>query len=147
MDFGGSKRKTFSDSEIVKGCFLVSAEVLFRDLDKDPILKQIKGLQLSDSTIKRQMEDIRKDIFDQLLADMHTAPCVSIAVGESIDVTDVAQLCVWLRFPKENSFGEEMLTALPTHGQTRGEDILNALQVCFEEKFQTCKCVLIVPQE
>ena len=73
---------------------MVSAEVLFRDLDKDPILKQIKGLQLSDSTIKRQMEDIRKDIFDQLLADMHTAPCVSIAVGESIDVTDVAQLCV-----------------------------------------------------
>lgn len=93
----------------------------------------IKGLQLYDSTIMRQMEDIRKDIRDQLLADLRAAPCCSIAVDESTDVTDVAQLCTWVRFPKENSFQEEMLCLLPLHGQTRGEDILNALLVFFEE--------------
>ncbi len=127
-------KKPFSDSEIVKDCFLASAEILFTDFDnKDAIFKQIKGLQLSDSTIMRRMEDIGKDIRDQLLADLRAAPCFSIAVDESTDVTDVAQLCLWVRFPKENSFQEEMLCLLPLHGQTRGEDILNALLVFFEE--------------
>ena len=89
---------------------------------------------MSDSTITRRIEDIGKDIHDQLLADLRAAPCFSIAVDESTDITDVAQLCVWVRFPKENSFQEEMLSLLPLHGQTRGEDILNALLASFEEK-------------
>lgn len=42
------------------------------------------------------MEDIGKDICDQLLADLRAAPCFSIALDESIDVIDVAQLCTWV---------------------------------------------------
>lgn len=126
-------KKPFSDSEIVKDCFLVSAKILFSDFDnKEAILKQIKGLQLSDSTIMRRMEDIGQDIRNQLLADLRASACFSIAVDESTDVTDNAQLCVWVRFPKENTFQEEMLCLLPLLGQTRGEDILNALSGFFE---------------
>lgn len=44
----------------------------------------------------RRTEDIGKDLRDQLLADLCKAPCCSIAVDESTDVTDVAQLCVWV---------------------------------------------------
>ena len=83
---------------------MATAEILFMDFDnKDAIVKQIKGLQLSDSTIMRWIEDIGKDASDQLLADHTAAPCFSIAVDESTNVTDVAQLGVWARFPKENS--------------------------------------------
>lgn len=57
----------------------------------------------------------------------------SIAVDENTDVTDVAQLCVWVRFPKEDFFREVLLYLLPLHGQMRGEDILNSLLVFFEE--------------
>lgn len=35
------------------------------------IVKKIKGLHLSDSTIMRQLENISKDVYDQLLADLH----------------------------------------------------------------------------
>lgn len=111
-----------------------SAEILFTDFDnKDAIIKQIKGLQLSDLTIMRRMEDIGKDIRDQLLADLRTASCFSIAVDKSTDVTDIAQLCTWVRIPKINSFQEEMFCLLSLHGQTRGEDNLNALLVFLEE--------------
>ncbi len=128
-------KKTFSDSEIVKDCFLASAEILFAEFDnKDAIIKQIKGLQLSDSTIMRRIENIGKDVSDQLCADVSAAPFFSIAVDESTDLTDVAQLCVWVRFPKEQSFQEEMLCLLPLVGQTRGEDILNAFLAFFDEK-------------
>lgn len=80
------------------------------------------------------MEDVGKDLCDQLLAGLRAAPCFSIAEDESTDITDVAQLCVGVRFPKENSFRGEMLSLLPLHGQTRGEDILKDLSACFEEK-------------
>ena len=125
----------FSDSEIVKDCFLASTEILFADFDnKNAIVKQMKGLQLSDSTIMRRIKNIGKDVSDQLRADLSAAPCFSIAVDGSTDVTDVAQLCVWVRFPKENLFREEMLCLLPLLGQTRGEDIMNALLAFFYAK-------------
>ncbi len=93
-------KKTFSDTEIVKDCFLASAEILFAEFDnKDAIIKQIKGLQLSDSTIMRRIENIGKDVSDQLCADVSAAPYFSIAVDESTDLTDVAQLCVWVKVP------------------------------------------------
>ena len=48
------------------------------------------------------MEDIGQDIRDQILADL----CVMFrnAVVESTDVTNVAQLCVWVSFPKKPNF-------------------------------------------
>lgn len=126
-----SKKKI--QTEILKDCFLASAEILFTDFDnKEAIIKQIKGLQLSDSMIMRWMEDIRKDIRVQLLAGLCAAH-VSASVDESTVVTDVTQLCVWVRFPKENCFQEEM-RFLPLHGETRGKNILNALLVFFEER-------------
>ena len=46
--------KKFSDCQIVKDCCLASPEIYFTDTDnKDVILKQIKGLQLSYSPNKR----------------------------------------------------------------------------------------------
>ena len=51
-------------------------------------------LDLIHSTITRWVEDIRKDIRDQLFADLRAATCFSIAVDESSDVTDFAQVAV-----------------------------------------------------
>ncbi len=115
-------KKPFSDLEIVKDCFLTSAEMLFMDFDnKDAIVKQIKGLQLSDSTIMRWTEDTGEDVGEQLVVDLSVAPCFSIVVDKSTDVTDVAQLCVWVRFPKDNSIEEKRL--LPLLGRMRSEGI------------------------
>lgn len=67
-----------------------------------------------------------------------------LSVDESTDVVDIVQLCIWVRFPKENAFQEEMLCLLPLLGQTRGEHILNALLIFFNEKKLSCKLVAIV---
>ena len=54
-------REVKDGKRLVKDGFLASAEISFADFDyKDVILKQIKGLQLSDSTITRWIEDIGK---------------------------------------------------------------------------------------
>uniref|UniRef100_H3ARQ8 SPIN-DOC-like zinc-finger domain-containing protein n=1 Tax=Latimeria chalumnae TaxID=7897 RepID=H3ARQ8_LATCH len=53
-------KKAFTDAaEIIKECFLASAEILYADFNnKNSILKQIKGLQLSDTTVMRRVEEI-----------------------------------------------------------------------------------------
>ena len=75
--------------------FWASAEIVYANFtNKEAILKQIKGLQLSDSTITRDIEDIGEDIGKQLITDISVAPCFSIALEESTDVRDIARLCV-----------------------------------------------------
>ncbi|XP_063610390.1 general transcription factor II-I repeat domain-containing protein 2A-like [Penaeus indicus] len=89
-------KKPFTDAEVVKECFLASAEKMYCSFsNEDAILKQIRGLQLSDTTIMRRTEEIGNDIRRQLIADLSAVPCFSIALDESTDICDVAQLCVW----------------------------------------------------
>uniref|UniRef100_H3AYD8 Uncharacterized protein n=1 Tax=Latimeria chalumnae TaxID=7897 RepID=H3AYD8_LATCH len=113
-------KKAFTDAEIVKECFLASAE-------------QIKGLQLSDTTVMRRVEEIGKDIWQQLMADLSAAPCFSLALNESTDISDFSQLCVWIHFPKKELFCEKLLCLIPMKTQTKGEDIFTALLNFFTE--------------
>ena len=66
---------------------MASAEILYADFtNKEAILNQIKGLQLSDSTITRCIEDIGDDIGKQLITDISMVLSLSIALDESTDV-------------------------------------------------------------
>uniref|UniRef100_H3ANB4 Uncharacterized protein n=1 Tax=Latimeria chalumnae TaxID=7897 RepID=H3ANB4_LATCH len=128
-------KKAFTDAEIVKECFLTSAEIL-----KNAILKQIKGLQLSDTTVMRRVEEIGKDIQQQLIADLSAAFCFSLALDESTDISDFSQLCVWIRFPQKELFCEELLCLIPMKTQTKGEDIFTALENNLEWKKLVSLC-------
>lgn len=48
------QKKAFINTDIVKECFLSSAEIMYADFsNEDDILKQMKGLQLSDNHNKK----------------------------------------------------------------------------------------------
>uniref|UniRef100_H2ZW76 DUF4371 domain-containing protein n=1 Tax=Latimeria chalumnae TaxID=7897 RepID=H2ZW76_LATCH len=140
-------KKAFTDAEIIKECFLASTEILYADFNnKNTILKQIKGLQQSDTTVMRRVEEIGKDIRQQLMADLSAAPCFSLALDESTDISDFSQLCVWIRFPKKELFCEELLCLIPMKTQTKGEDIFTALLNFFtENNLEWKKLVSLVP--
>ena len=57
----------------------------------------------------RRIEELGNDIRHQLITDLLEVSCFSIALDESTDICDVAQLCIWVRFPKDDSFREELL--------------------------------------
>ena len=99
--------------------------------NKDDIIKQILKLQVSDSTVIKRVEVISDNILSQLLKDIESAAFFSLALDESTDRTDIAQLAVWVRFPKGDTFSEEKLGLLPLTGQTRGQDIHSALMRFF----------------
>jgi len=71
------------------------------------------------------------------LKDIESAAFFSLALDESTDRTDIVQLVVWVRFPKGDTFSEEMLALLPPTGQTRGQDIHSAIMSFFRGPSKT----------
>ena len=66
----------------------------------------------------------------QLDEALHKAPCVRLAVDESTDVCDNAQLFIYVRFFNKDKkvFCEDMLGVTPLQTSTRGEDIYLAIK-------------------
>ncbi|KAJ1130248.1 hypothetical protein NDU88_008603 [Pleurodeles waltl] len=127
-------KKPFTEAELVKKCFLSAAEILFENYsNKSSILKEIGALQLSDSTCARRIEAKGENIQEQVIKVVRESPFFSIAMDESTDIGDVAQLLVWVRYLDQSLHPkEELLCLLPLHGHTRGEDILDSICNYFE---------------
>ena len=125
-------KRPFTEGELMKTCWLDASESLFADFkNKDAIIKQIGKLQLSDSTLCRRVEDISDNLFFKLIEDLKKSSHFSLALDESTDVSDTAQLMIWVRFFDGNNFNEELLALLPLTGQTRGEDVCLAVMDFF----------------
>uniref|UniRef100_H3AE60 DUF4371 domain-containing protein n=1 Tax=Latimeria chalumnae TaxID=7897 RepID=H3AE60_LATCH len=128
--------KPFSDGALVKECFLESTDCLFNDLkNKNEIIRRIKNLQLSNDTVCRRISDISENLCAQLKAKIASAAALSLAVDESTDIGDVAQLCIWIRCIDTVNFEiiEDLLSLKSLHDRTLGEGIyIAARQACDE---------------
>ncbi|KAI2646908.1 SCAN domain-containing protein 3 [Labeo rohita] len=86
-------RRPFTDSETVKDCMLaVVDEVINDDKIKMSVVSAIKNVPLSDTSNIRRVEILAADVFETLLGDLMKADAMSIAVDESTDKNDTAQL-------------------------------------------------------
>lgn len=125
-------KRSFKDGEMIKEAFLEAADYLFRDFKNKPeIVSSIKSHQLSRSTVTRRCEAMAKNVTQKLWRDIADCECFSLQLDESTDVSDTAQLCIYIRMVFPDMIAEEeMLTVLPMKGHTRGEAI-------FQSFFQT----------
>ena len=61
------------------------------------------------------------------LKDIADCQCFSLQLDESMDVSDTAQLCIFIRMAfTDMTAKEELLTLLPMKEHTRGEDIFQS---------------------
>ncbi|XP_072768354.1 general transcription factor II-I repeat domain-containing protein 2A-like [Nerophis lumbriciformis] len=76
------------------------------------------------------------DLSKQLCDGIKNAECISLAVDESTDTTDNAQLLVFVRYYDEEKgeFIEDVLGLANLSGQTRREDIYKAISEMLHEK-------------
>lgn len=115
--------KPFTDGEFVKQCMESAAEILC------PTQKHLfSKVSLSGVTVARRIEELSQDIEISLKDRASKFVFYSVALDESTDVTDTAQLAIFIRGIDQNfSITEEMAALFPMKGTTKGTDIYKAL--------------------
>ncbi len=140
------KKRPFTDSETVKDCMLaVVDEVINDDKIKTSVASAIKNVPLSDTSNIRRVEILAADVYETLLGDLMKADTMSIAVDESTDKTDTAQLCIYVCFFDSKCFREELLCLLPLEGHTTGDIVFGKISAFFKDNGldMTRVCMLV----
>ena len=127
--------KPFTDGEYMNDSFIKMSEHLFSDFkNKTEIIQKIKDMPLSAKTVKERAIKMANNITDQQIKDINSAPAFSIACDEWCDVTDIEQTALLCRYMNSDGPQEEMIELIPLKGQTRGEDICDAVLQCLNDK-------------
>uniref|UniRef100_A0A8C6VXB7 DUF4371 domain-containing protein n=2 Tax=Nothobranchius furzeri TaxID=105023 RepID=A0A8C6VXB7_NOTFU len=142
------KKRPFTDSETVEERMLaVLDEVISDEKIKTSVTAAVKSVPLSDTSNVRRVEILAMDLFDSLIKDLNKAPVMSIAVDESTDRSDTAQLCVYVRLFDSDCarFREELLCLLPLKGHTTGEVFFDKISTFFQNNGldRTRVCLLV----
>lgn len=81
----------------------------------------------------RRVECLASDVFETLLDKLRKAEVVSLAMDELTDNSDIAQLCLYVRFFDGECFREDLLGLIPMEGHTTGEILFTKITSFFEE--------------
>ena len=124
------KKKPFSDAEeIVKPSLEIAAKLLG---DKQ-VESKFKDISLSRNTIMRRMDELAKNVTEEVNFLASTCKFFSLAMDESNDIYDTSQLTIFFRAVNENfDVIEELLGFESMHGTTKGADLFDALKSCVE---------------
>ncbi|XP_052121419.1 general transcription factor II-I repeat domain-containing protein 2-like [Frankliniella occidentalis] len=122
------KGKPFTDGLLVKECLLKAAEIMCPEM-----VSRFQAVSLSPNTISERAKDISADLEGQLRHKCSKFVFFSLALDESTDVVDTAQLAIFVRGVDEAMVvTEELLTLVPLKGTTLGKDIFAALLKAFD---------------
>lgn len=115
--------RPFTDGEFIKKCMLEVAEEV-----SPGSLSAFKAVSLSASTVTRRVDEISNDIKSQLQLRMKQFVNFSIALDESTDISDTAQLLIFVRGVDEDFvITEELLDLKSLKGRTTGLDIFHSV--------------------
>ncbi|XP_067933035.1 general transcription factor II-I repeat domain-containing protein 2A-like [Watersipora subatra] len=129
--------KPLSEGEFLKECMVETARVL-RPESKDKFEK----ISLSCRTVTRRVELIGEDITSNLNKKAEPFTLYSLALDESNDVKDTAQLFISILGINDTfEMTEEFLTMEPLKGQTRGEDLYDRVSAVVENMKLPCKLI------
>ncbi|KAK0149023.1 Growth factor receptor-bound protein 10 [Merluccius polli] len=123
----GQHKKPFTDGGVAKECMSAAAETLLEGKQKEELCDKIKQTPMSASSATKKSEMLTQDVLAQLDEAIHKHV---LAVDESTDVSDNAQLLVYVRFfnQEKKEFCEDVLGVTPLETSTRGEDIYLAIR-------------------
>ncbi|GFX85520.1 DUF4371 domain-containing protein [Trichonephila clavipes] len=122
------RKKPFEDGELIKEALCKAGEVLFHGFkNKSEIISSINNISLSRYSVMRRTEAMNNNLEDLLNDDLKACKFQSLQFDESTDISDIAQLCIFVRMVFEDMTSKgELLTIIPLKGQTRGQDIYNS---------------------
>ncbi|XP_029647131.1 general transcription factor II-I repeat domain-containing protein 2-like [Octopus sinensis] len=103
------------------------------------------AISLSANTVARRVEHIERNIKSQLKDKANKFVCFSVALDESIDVSDTSQLLLFIRGINANfEITEELVSVHSMHGTTTGIDIFREVEKSVAEynlEWKKLKCI------
>lgn len=114
----------YSDGELVKICTLKAAEVV-KSHEKRPAFSNIS---LSRKTVTDWVVDLSSDLNSQMKDKIKLFIAFSVVIDENTNVTDIAQLAIFIRCADETlKITEELLEYMPMNKTTTVDDIFSSL--------------------
>lgn len=123
-----TETKPLSDGDFIKKCILTAVEEIIQEK-----IELFKDISLSRNTITRRVEIIGKNILTQLQTNEQQFKYFYLALDESTDTTDTAQLLIINR-GIDNKFNitEELASLESMHDRTTGADIFDKVDHCIK---------------
>lgn len=122
----------YKHSELIKDCMVSTLQVLYPD--KQEIHQAIQSIPMSRNTCTRRVEALGNHLTNAVADDLKNCESFSVAVDESTDINDVAQLSVFVRYYLNNVFNERLLIVIPMKERTTGEAIYKAFKEYMDSK-------------
>ncbi|XP_031424446.1 SCAN domain-containing protein 3-like [Clupea harengus] len=124
--------KPFTDAELFKDVMIAVLEEIADDKSMDGVIASVKQIPLSARSATRRIDALSNAVQGAVISDLNHAKYFSLAVDESTDNTDVAQMCVFVRYFDGKEFKEDLLAFIPLEGQTTADIIFTKLSERFE---------------
>ena len=109
--------------ESVKPCDLAAAE----DILDPEIAKKFEGIPFSNNTVQQTIEDMAKDIEQQVVEEVKKSLYDAIRLDESTDVSNCAVLLCFVSYKGITNVKEELLCSINLPGRTTGSEIFRLL--------------------
>lgn len=122
------RNKPFSDGEFIKECLSYAANIMCPEQTK-----KFESISLSRRTVVRRVDQISDNLMHQLRDASKDFLWYSLALDESTDVQDTAQLLIFIRgINTRFELTEELLSVESLKDTTTGQDLFNAVENCVE---------------
>ncbi|KFD60685.1 hypothetical protein M514_10614 [Trichuris suis] len=121
--------KSYSEGDFVKQYLLKMAQILCPE--KTDLFRDIS---LSRNTIAERIDEMAGDLKQQLKATSSRFEHFSIAIDETVDITGIAQLAVFIR-ACDNEFNiyEELIKLIPMHDTATSQDIFDKVEQVLQD--------------
>lgn len=121
--------KAFSDGEFIKQCMIDVCDIMCPEKKND-----FQSLSLSRRTITERIENIDKNLISQLTTKTQKFIFYSITMDESTDISDTAQLLIFVRGINAHfEITEELAGLQSIKGTTTGADIFCEFENCIDK--------------
>ncbi|XP_063243089.1 SCAN domain-containing protein 3-like [Bacillus rossius redtenbacheri] len=125
-----SKKPHTIGETLVKPCLIKAVEEVLGLEAK----KRIQDIPLSNNTVKARIELMSNDIEEQLVSRIKMSPFFALQCDESTDISNCAQLLVFVRFlDDDNIIKEELLFSQELEMTSRGIDVMNIIIGYFQK--------------
>ena len=112
---------------------LPAAKVMVRCVFGDESVKKFDSISLSNNTVLRRIEEMSVDILQQVISDIYRSESgFAIQLDESTDVTNCAQLLIFVRYVGKEGVKEFLMNAA-LEATTKGDDIFQMVNSFFKQ--------------